>query len=191
MRLRRRRRRRPGLAIRANPQKRAHTDAAEGVVLHDDGAARGHVERLALQTVDRAILYRHRARTLYDESVAPHDAQFHAVQHKFMVDLDVVHRTTGYRIAEAAADHVEVADVELLEGLRLRYLDATVVQSQGIRVNQIGEREGTQLTDPHVLECDRLDVAAEHEARHHVDAAVPHGDTRTRALPRQLEALFD
>jgi len=58
-------------------------------------------------------------------------------------------------------------------------------------VNQIGEREGTQLADPDVLERDGLDIAAEHEARHHVDAAVPHGDSRARAVRRQLEALPD
>lgn len=51
-------------------------------------------------------------------------------------------------------------------------------------MHEIREREGTQLADPHVLEGNRLDVAAEHEAWHHVDAAVPHGDTRARAVCR-------
>jgi len=99
-----------------------------------------------------------------------------------VVHLDVIHGTTRQLIAETAADHVQITDVEFLEGLRLRRLDAAVRQSQSVRVNQVGEREGTQLADPHVLERDRLDVAAEHEARHHVDATVPHGDSRVRAV---------
>lgn len=143
---------------------------------------RRHVERLALQALDRTILYRHCSRAPHDKGVAPHGAHFHAVQHEFVVDLDVVHGTTRQLIAETATYHVEITDVEFLEGLRLRRLDAAVLQSKSVRVDEIGEREGTQLADPHILERDRLDVAAEYEARHHVDAAVAHGDPRARAV---------
>jgi len=119
--------RRSGLAIRADTQKSTHADTAERIVLHDHRPARRHVERLALQALDHAVLHGHCPRALDDERVAPHDAHCHTVQHELVIDLDVVHGAAGHLIAEAAADHVQVAHVELLEGLRLRCLHATVL----------------------------------------------------------------
>lgn len=183
--------RRPRLGIRSDAEERAHGEAAEGVVLHDHRSPRGHVESLALETVHDAILYRHRPRAPHDEGLAPHRAQPHSVQHELVVHLDVVHRPARHLLPEAAADHVQVAHVELLERLRLDALDPAVLQPQGVRVHQVREREGAQLADPHVLECDRLHVPAEHETRHRVDAAVPHGYPCPGAARRKLEALPD
>ena len=108
-----------------------------------------------------------------------------------MVNLDVVHRPARHLVTEAAADHAQVADVELFERLRLDALDPTVLQPKFLRVHQVRERERAQLADPHVLEDDRLHVTPEHETRHRVDAAVPHRYPRPCILRRELEALSD
>lgn len=121
------RRRWPDLAVRTYTQKRAHADAAERVVLDDDGTTCRHVECLAVQIFDHAILYCHGARAPHDEGVAPDDAHPHAVQHKLMVDLDIVHRPAGHLVAEATANHMQITDVEFLEGLRLRCVNAAVL----------------------------------------------------------------
>lgn len=182
---------RPRFGVRPYAEEGAYGEAAESVVLHDHRPPRGHVERLALQTLHHAILYRHCPRASHDERLAPHRAHPHTVQHERVVNLDVVHRPARHLIPEPSTDHSQVAHVELLERLRLDALDAAILQPKFLRVHEIGERERAQLADPHVLQDDRLHVPPEHETWHGVDAAVPHRYPRARALGGELETLPD
>ena len=183
-------RRQSVLRVGAYRQESAESHAAEGVVFDQHGAPYAHVEGLALDAVDDTVEYGHCLWSLDDEGGAAQDAQLDAVQHEFVVHLDVVHRATWHLIAEGAPDDVQKAHVEFLEGQGFDRLDTAVLQGYAVCVHEIGEGERRDLADPHVLEEDGLDVAVEDVARQHLHTAVAHRDARAARLGRgQLEAV--
>ncbi len=141
----------------------ARLDGPELVVVDEDGPARVHHERFALQPPEEAILDLEFAGTVHAESAAAYPLEDDPADLQLVLDDDVHDGATGQRRPEAAAGHRErILDDELLEGLVLDVSEFAVPEDDGLGAGEARERVRFDEVDADVLEGDGVDAAAKY-----------------------------